>query len=99
MILLILLIFINSHQKSLKQEGYCHFGNITNGAIIDSYYNITSGNVTEMKMALALYGPLTVLINTRPRSFKFYDSGIYYDKRCGKSINILILLQKTGNNF
>ena len=32
-----------------------------------------------------MYGPVTVLINTRPRSFKFYDDGVYYDKDCGKS--------------
>jgi len=76
-----------SYGNYLAQEGYCHFSNITNGATITGYYNITSGNATEMKMALSLYGPLTVLINTRPRSFKFYDSGIYYDKNCDTKLD------------
>ena len=58
--------------------------NTTTGAVISNYYNITSGNVTELKMALALYGPVTVLINTQPRSFKFYNKGVYFDEDCGK---------------
>ena len=53
------------------------------GAGVESYMNITSGNKTELKLALAMYGPVTVLINTRPKTFKFYSSGIYYDETCG----------------
>ena len=45
--------------------------------------NITSGNKTELKLALAMYGPVTVLINTRPKTFKFYSSGVYFDQNCG----------------
>ena len=56
---------------------------MTHGAKVEGYYNVTKGNITELKHALALYGPVTVLINTRPKSFKFYDNGIYYDKECG----------------
>ena len=67
----------------LLQEGYCHFENVTHGAQVEGYYNISKGNTSQMKQAIALYGPVTVLINTRPKSFKFYDSGVYLDKDCG----------------
>ena len=68
----------------IHQEGYCHFENVTHGAQVEGYYNISQGNTSQLKQAIALYGPVTVLINTRPKSFKFYDSGVYLDKECGK---------------
>ena len=43
---------------------------------------IAQKNATELKQAIAQYGPVAVLINTRPKSFKFYSSGIYYDPEC-----------------
>ncbi|XP_047134693.1 uncharacterized protein LOC100204117 isoform X2 [Hydra vulgaris] len=81
-----------SYGKYLAQEGYCHFKNTTIGAVISNYYNITSGNVTEVKMALALYGPVTVLINTQPRSFKFYNKGVYFDEDCDSRLDHAALL-------
>ena len=44
--------------------------------------NISKGNATELKQAIAQYGPVSVLINTQPKSFKFYSSGVYYDPEC-----------------
>uniref|UniRef100_A0A7M5X5G9 Uncharacterized protein n=1 Tax=Clytia hemisphaerica TaxID=252671 RepID=A0A7M5X5G9_9CNID len=35
-----------SYGKYLAQEGYCHFGNVTHGAKVEGYYNVTKGNVT-----------------------------------------------------
>ena len=46
--------------------------------------NITKGNVNQLKQAIAFYGPVSILINTQPKSFKFYGSGIYYDQSCSK---------------
>ena len=68
-----------------KQEGYCHFQNISIGVTVESYMNISKGNTTELKQAVAQYGPVSVLISTQPKSFKFYSSGVYYDPECGKS--------------
>eukprot|EP00795_Rhopilema_esculentum_P007454 gene7454-13220_t len=76
-----------SYGKYLAQEGYCHFKNVSIGAGVESYMNITSGNKTELKLALAMYGPVTVLINTRPKTFKFYSSGIYYDETCDDKVD------------
>ena len=46
--------------------------------------NITKGNINQLKQAIAFYGPVSILINTQPKSFKFYGSGIYYDQSCSK---------------
>ena len=51
---------------------------------MESYMNIRKGNTSELKTAVALYGPVTILINTQPKSFKFYGSGVYYDAQCSK---------------
>ncbi|XP_015757752.1 PREDICTED: digestive cysteine proteinase 1-like [Acropora digitifera] len=71
-----------SYGRYLAQEGLCHFKNTTTGAKLDFYMNITEGNTREMKQAIAFYGPVSILINTQPKSFKFYGSGIYYDQEC-----------------
>ena len=72
------------------QEGYCHFKNVSIGVRVDSYMNISKGNVTQLKQAIAQYGPVSVLINTQPKSFKFYSSGIYYDPECSGRLSIMI---------
>lgn len=70
------------------QEGFCHFKNTTTGAKLDFYMNITKGDTSELKQAIAFYGPVSILINTQPKSFKFYGSGIYYDPACSKYTSI-----------
>ena len=49
--------------------------------------NVTKGDTSELKQAIAFYGPVSILINTQPKSFKFYGSGIYYDPECSKYTN------------
>ncbi|EDO31349.1 predicted protein, partial [Nematostella vectensis] len=64
------------------QEGYCHFKNTSIGARLDKYMSIRKGNTTQLKLAVAFYGPVSILVNTQPKTFKFYGSGIYYDTQC-----------------
>jgi hypothetical protein len=52
--------------------------------------NIGKENATELKQAIAQYGPISVLINTQPKSFKFYSSGIYYDPECSGKLTFFI---------
>jgi hypothetical protein len=42
-------------------------------------------NKTAMKVTLATYGPVSVGINSAPKSFKFYRDGVYDDFDCGRS--------------
>ncbi|XP_068747154.1 counting factor associated protein D-like [Montipora capricornis] len=76
-----------SYGRYLAQEGLCHFKNTTTGAKLDFYMNITKGNSSELQQAVAFYGPVSILINTQPKSFKFYGSGIYYDPECTHALD------------
>ena len=72
------------------KEGYCHFKNVSIGVRVESYMNIGKENATELKQAIAQYGPISVLINTQPKSFKFYSSGTYYDPECSGKLTFFI---------
>ena len=46
--------------------------------------DIVAANRTAMKINLAKYGPVSVGINSTPKSFKFYRKGVYDDMDCGR---------------
>ena len=72
------LFFIRS-----TQDGRCHSGTI--GAKIESYVNVTSGDLEALKIAIAQKGPVAVGIDASHRSFAFYSFGVYYEPQCGTS--------------
>ena len=61
--------------------------------------NITKGNINQLKQAIAFYGPVSILINTQPKSFKFYGSGIYYDQSCSKFSVLSVLWTRVLQDF
>lgn len=61
--------------------------------------NITKGNINQLKQAIAFYGPVSILINTQPKSFKFYGSGIYYDQSCSKFSVLSVLWTRVFQDF
>lgn len=65
------------------QDGRCHSGTI--GAKIESYVNVTSGDLEALKIAIAQKGPVSVGIDASHRSFAFYSFGVYYEPQCGTS--------------
>ncbi|EDO44165.1 predicted protein, partial [Nematostella vectensis] len=76
-----------SYGRYLAQEGYCHFKNTSIGARLDKYMSIRQGNTSQLKLAVAFYGPVSILVNTQPKTFKFYGSGIYYDTQCTHALD------------
>ena len=62
----------------------CHTSNAVCGANITKYYNTKSGDVNDLRAAIAEKGPISVAIDASLRSFSFYANGVYYDKKCGK---------------
>ncbi|XP_048582580.1 uncharacterized protein LOC5516093 [Nematostella vectensis] len=76
-----------SYGRYLAQEGYCHFKNTSIGARLDKYMSIRKGNTSQLKLAVAFYGPVSILVNTQPKTFKFYGSGIYYDTQCTHALD------------
>ena len=61
----------------------CHYDPKKASVQLTKYVNVTSGNVDDLKKAVATVGPVTVGIDAHLKTFGFYASGIYYDKACG----------------
>jgi cathepsin L len=49
---------------------------------ITSIKNIASGDEKALQAALASVGPVAVAIDASSRSFQFYSSGVYIDRKC-----------------
>jgi len=60
----------------------CTYQNDAPIPAIDSYKTIPKGNETELAIALALNGPVAVLVDASKASFQFYSNGIYYEPTC-----------------
>ncbi|CRK86768.1 CLUMA_CG000600, isoform A [Clunio marinus] len=56
-----------------------------------------NGNEKRLKDIVANYGPVAVAINAAP-SLTNYRSGVYYNRRCSKSINHAVLLVGYGHD-
>ena len=54
------------------------------GAELTGYVNVTSGDISALKMAIATKGPVAVGIDAAHLSFAFYSHGVYYEPECGK---------------
>lgn len=69
----------------IGQNGKCHFNKTQAVAKIKQYTNVTSGNQTELKIAIAKKGPVAVGIDASHLSFSFYSEGVYFEKDCGNT--------------
>lgn len=72
----------DSYGPYLGADGYCHADNATKLAAIDSYVNITEGDIDGLKLAIANQGPICVSIDASLKDFSFYSNGVYYNAEC-----------------
>jgi len=49
------------------------------------FVNVTSGDLSALKTAIASYGPVSISIDASHRSLVFYANGVYYDPECSKA--------------
>ena len=70
----------------ILQNGRCHFNDkdVVIGAKLTGYVNITSGDINQLKEAIATKGPVSVGIDAAHLSLSFYSHGVYYEPKCGK---------------
>ena len=66
------------------QDGYCHKDDLTMGAKLTGYVNVTSGDLGALKEAIATKGPVAVGIDASHLSLSFYSHGVYYEPKCGE---------------
>lgn len=62
---------------------------------VHGYTRISSGNENDLQTALAIHGPISVLINAGHRSFMHYSEGIWHEPYCSSDdddINHSVLL-------
>lgn len=67
------------------QNGLCHYDKTSLLARVNSYTNVTSGDIVALKAAIFKFGPVAVSIDAAHRSFAFYTNGVYYEPACSES--------------
>ena len=78
-----------SYGQYLMQDGFCHADEAECGASISNWYNTPEGNVTALVYAIYEHGPISVAIDASHLSFSFYSHGVYYEPKCGNSLDDL----------
>lgn len=73
----------------LGQDGLCHMKGLNSTAFMKSYVNVTSGDLSALRLAIAKQGPVSVGIDASHRSFSFYANGVYYEPDCGSKLEQL----------
>jgi C1A family cysteine protease len=68
----------------LGQNGFCHDSKpgLDKPATVAGYFNVTAGDDTAMKTAIANFGPVAVSIDAALADFDYYTSGVYDDPAC-----------------
>lgn len=81
----------NSYGPYLGNDGFCHMNasNVEIGFQIRGFVNVTSGDLRAAKVAVAKHGPLSVGIDASHKSLSFYSSGVYYEPKCGNTLEDL----------
>ena len=67
----------------MQADGYCHFSNLSIGAQLTGYVNVTPYDVLALKTALVNEGPISIGIDAAHKSLVFYANGVYYEPDCG----------------
>ncbi|XP_051007082.1 cathepsin 8-like isoform X2 [Acomys russatus] len=77
------------------REGYCRYRPERSAARITGF-SFVSSNERDLMRAVATIGPISVGIDARHRSFRFYRGGIYYEPNCSDNITHSVLLVGYG---
>ncbi|CAF2736770.1 unnamed protein product [Rotaria sp. Silwood2] len=75
----------DTYGQYLQEDSFCHHDNVTKGARILGYVNITEGDEEGLRIAIATKGPISVAIDAAHKGFLFYASGVFYDPDCGNT--------------
>jgi C1A family cysteine protease len=81
----------DSYGNYLGIDGFCHVDDPTTvmALQIQSYGNVTSGDLDALKVAIAKHGPVSVGIDAAHKSLSFYSDGVYFEPECGNTLDDL----------
>ncbi|XP_036393805.1 cathepsin L1-like [Megalops cyprinoides] len=99
--------YIKDNGGIASEEGYpykakdesCKAQNAEKVATCTGYTKLRRGDEGSLRDAVASIGPVAVALNAGLRSFQFYKSGIYYDRRCSRRINHAVLAVGYGESL
>ncbi|KAK1139395.1 cathepsin L1-like [Acipenser oxyrinchus oxyrinchus] len=74
-----------------KDNKPCRYSASMKAARVSSYCRVPNRNEKALRDAVVAIGPISTCLNAGRRTFQFYRSGIYYDPKCGQSINHAVL--------
>jgi len=64
------------------EDENCSFKRKNVGATLSAYHDLLSGNETDLQVAVATVGPVSVAIDASSWAFQFYTDGVYVDDEC-----------------
>ena len=53
---------------------------------VSSYLEVPRYNESALKQAVAVVGPISVMVDASQRTFQFYKDGVYFDPSCKRSV-------------
>ncbi|XP_031334268.1 cathepsin L1-like [Photinus pyralis] len=72
-----------------EKEGECKFRTDESVTRVRDYVVLDEGDEKGLQEAVATKGPVVAGMDASAESFQFYGSGIYYEPKCGNSIDRL----------
>ncbi|KAG7469752.1 hypothetical protein MATL_G00132180 [Megalops atlanticus] len=98
--------YIQDNGGIASEEGYpytakdeaCKAQNAEKVATCTGHTVLRRGDERTLRDAVASVGPVSVTLDASRRSFQFYKSGVYYDRRCSQRINHAVLAVGYGQS-
>ena len=73
------------HYPNRYQQEACKYNPEYDVAKITGYVSVAQGDESDLKEKLYNLGPVSILLDSSPWSFVYYQNGIYTDDTCSKS--------------
>jgi cathepsin L len=67
------------------RDGKCRFKKANVGATNTGFVDITAQSETDLQVAIATLGPISVAIDASQDSFQLYSSGVYNEPACSST--------------
>lgn len=74
-----------------RDDGMCHYDPLNKAGNCTSFVRIPQGSEGALEQAVALVGPVSVAVDATVFTFRFYHSGVYYDRWCSQMVNHAML--------